>query len=126
MPFQHTANNSRITQIFLIMAALIFTKPLHAQTELDSLMQQLEKTISERAQYDHSKAQHIAETKKLLKESKLKFERRYDIQKQLIREYEAYTFDSALHYLNKITLFFYRKYFTDPSICPFASTVTIF
>ena len=78
---------------------LLLNLSVQAQTELDSLLVELENAMEHRASYDQKKEAHLRDLRSLLHESKLSAAQQYDINKQIINEFEVYTFDSALFYL---------------------------
>lgn len=86
--------------IILLISFLIYYNAL-ADSDLDSLFALLEQTMSEREQYDNAKELEIKNIKDLLKEKHLSKEQIYRINNRIIGEYAAYTFDSALHYMEK-------------------------
>lgn len=69
--------------------------------ELDSLIMQLENTMAERNIYDKKKESKLENLKSLLLAENLSSNEKYLINNQLIKEYEVYILDSALHYATK-------------------------
>ena len=73
----------------------------NAQHEMDSLLVVLEETMESRAVYDQKKEQNINYLKELLKDSTLTNESVYQINNNIITQYNAYSFDSILTYIEK-------------------------
>jgi hypothetical protein len=69
--------------------------------ETDSLLLQLEAVMNNRDQYQMTKEIELKSMKALLKEANGKPEQMYYVTVQIIKEYIPYTFDSALHYIEK-------------------------
>ncbi|WP_282121945.1 DUF6377 domain-containing protein [Algibacter mikhailovii] len=81
----------------------LFVTPtlLYSQSELDSLLVQLEKEMANREIYDQAKEQKIASLKALLSDESVRPENKYFVTNKLIKEYEYYSFDSTFHYIEK-------------------------
>jgi len=73
---------------------------LIAKNEIDSLLKVLDKTISERTVYSTQKESKIQAFKSKIN-NKNSLEERYQINKNIISEYEAFLCDSAIKYINK-------------------------
>lgn len=86
--------------LFLLCLFLLGYQTSFSQTEIDSLLQLLNQTITERKQYDEAKEMKINNIKNLLKDEKANDDQRYHIHNQIIKEYEYYTFDSSFYYLD--------------------------
>ncbi|WP_199768756.1 DUF6377 domain-containing protein [Sphingobacterium sp. HMA12] len=83
--------------ILLCIFAIAYCTPLYA-TKVDSLLQVLDKTIGNRAVYLDAKIHRIDSIKGLLKSHSAAKER-YEIQNQLIFEYQTLNCDSSLTYI---------------------------
>jgi len=88
-------------KIFLYILLFIIATPLYSQTELDSLIVRLEKEMAKRDTYDQAKESRIANLKTLLSDANITPENHYFITNKLITEYEYYSFDSTLHYIEE-------------------------
>ncbi len=71
-----------------------------AVEENDSLLNILDKTIRDHQRYEDTKSQRINEYKKLLK-SEQSISNQLHYNTLLIKEYENYSYDSAICYINK-------------------------
>ncbi len=71
------------------------------QNQLDSLLVQLDKSMSRRDFYDDSKILRIKNLEDLLNEETLSLENKYFLTNKIIGEYEKYSFDRALDYIEK-------------------------
>jgi len=85
-------------RVFIVF--FLFVNTIYAQNELDSLMNVLEKEMDKRGFYDQAKEQRIANLKALLVEEGIVPKNQYFITKKLIAEYEYYSFDKTLIYIN--------------------------
>jgi len=79
----------------------VTTTLLYSQSELDSLLVQLEKEMEKRDFYDQDKETRISNLKLLLSDESIIPENKYFVTNKLIKEYEYYSFDSTLHYIEK-------------------------
>lgn len=68
---------------------------------LDSLLVVLEETMSKRAEYDAAKEQRIAVLMSGLSEEDLSLEKQFFITKNLVSEYEYYSFDKTLQFIDR-------------------------
>tara|TARA_B100000809_G_scaffold266516_1_gene329618 strand:- start:10712 stop:12313 length:1602 start_codon:yes stop_codon:yes gene_type:complete len=68
---------------------------------IDSLFVVLESTMENRAVFDKEKELHIDNLKELLKDRNLTLQEEYEINNNIIHEYEAYSFDAALLFIEK-------------------------
>ncbi|GAA4958432.1 DUF6377 domain-containing protein [Algibacter aquimarinus] len=69
---------------------------------LDSLLVELERTMSKRAVFDNAKKLRIENLEKLLKESdSTSLQNNYFLVSEIIKEYEKYSFDKALIFIEK-------------------------
>lgn len=92
---------------------------ISAQKEIDSLLVVLEKTMENRKGYDSQKELHIRNLKDLLKDESLSLEQIYQINKTIIYEYEAYSFDETLSYIEQNILIaknLQNQFFIDESL----------
>lgn len=85
--------------ILLCIFTIAYCTPLHA-TKVDSLLQVLDKTIGSRTVYLETKIHQIDSIKGLLKNHAAAKER-YEIQNQLIFEYQTLNCDSSLTYIDR-------------------------
>jgi hypothetical protein len=90
-----------IKKIFLKILFLIIILPINSQNELDSLLLELDTEISKQKSYDKAKELKIENLKKLISDKSLTAENKYFLTNKLIEEYEYYSFDSALFYIEK-------------------------
>jgi hypothetical protein len=91
---------------------------LSAQKEIDSLLVVLDKTISNRNEYDLQKELRINNLKDLLIDESLSIEQIYQINNSIIKEYEAYSFDETLFYIEQNISIAYNlknEFFIDES-----------
>ncbi|RXP46471.1 transcriptional regulator [Lutibacter sp. HS1-25] len=72
-----------------------------AQKEIDSLLLVLENTMANRNEYDIQKELRINNLKSLFKDESLSIEQIYQINNNIIEEYEAYSFDKTLFYIEQ-------------------------
>ncbi len=85
--------------ILLCIFALAYCTPLQA-SKIDSLLQVLDRTIGSRTDYLEAKIHQIDSIKDLLK-SHSAAKQRYEIQTQLIFEYQTLNCDSSLAYIGR-------------------------
>lgn len=85
--------------ILLCIFAIAYCTPLRAN-EIDSLLQVLDKTIGDRTVYLDAKIRQIDSIKGLLKNHPAAKDR-YEIQNQLIFEYQTLNCDSSLAYIDR-------------------------
>ncbi|WP_281613501.1 DUF6377 domain-containing protein [Flammeovirga sp. SubArs3] len=90
-----------LNKILLILLSLFFLPftILADQKEIDSLLVALEQNMQKREYYDNIRKNKINELKQLKQESDLSNEQLYQINKKIIKEYSAYSFDSTLRYI---------------------------
>lgn len=86
-------------QLILLLLCILLYNGTVAGNEIDSLLVQLEHTMAERKQYDAAKKLRIKSIKELLQEPGISIEQTYHVNNLIIREFEAYAFDSTLHYI---------------------------
>ncbi len=78
----------------------LFPLMLSAGNKVDSLLTVLDKVISQRDYYEGLKNKKISLLKQELNQRNLPRAKQYQINNALFLEYEAYTFDSAILYIN--------------------------
>jgi uncharacterized membrane protein YciS (DUF1049 family) len=86
---------------FTIFSIVLSGNPLFANGDLDSLMVALEKTMTQRDVYDSNKELRIQNLKDLLEDTGLPLENKYYVINKIIDEYEYYSFDFALLYIEQ-------------------------
>ncbi|QDO95511.1 transcriptional regulator [Formosa sediminum] len=86
-----------------LLLAILFNvvNPIYASNELDSLIVKLEHEMAKRDIYDQAKEQRITNLKVLFSEPNVSLENQYFLTKKLINEYEYYSFDSTLYYIEE-------------------------
>ena len=87
-----------LTTIFLFF---FISNAAFSSNQLDSLLIKLEDNMKRRTIYDAAKEVRIDNLKKLLDEQNATLENKYFILSKIISEYEKYSFDSALLYIEK-------------------------
>lgn len=80
---------------------LIIIFPIYSQNEIDSLFTKLDNEISKQKTYDNAKELKINNIKNLLSDKNLTPENKYFLINKLISEYEYYSFDSSIHYIEE-------------------------
>jgi len=83
------------------LIVFLFTPFILNASELDSLMNVLKTDINKRPAYDAQKENRLENFTKLIKERNLQGEELFYINNQLIKEYEAYSYDSTQHYIKQ-------------------------
>lgn len=83
-----------------IIAFFLYQELVLSQN-VDSLLVVLEETMSKRAEYDAAKEQKIAVMMSDLSEEEISFEKQFFITKNLISEYEYYSFDKTLQFIDR-------------------------
>lgn len=83
-----------------IIAFFLYQELVLSQN-IDSLLVVLEETMSKRAEYDAAKEQKIAVMMSDLSEEEISFEKQFFITKNLISEYEYYSFDKTLQFIDR-------------------------
>ena len=94
-----TNKASRLINILFIL--LLITPFVSNSQNIDSLIVVLEEKMSKRNEYDLSKEERINSLKKILEDPKASLENQYYITNRLIDEYEYYSFDATLSYIEK-------------------------
>ncbi|MBD5358376.1 MAG: DUF948 domain-containing protein [Bacteroides sp.] len=85
---------------FIIIAAILLSSISSAKSiELPRLLDQIETAIRESDSYDKAKTDRIEALHNRLEKAH-DYHKKYDINRKLIQEYEAYQCDSAIHYAN--------------------------
>ncbi|MBP1841308.1 DUF6377 domain-containing protein [Formosa algae] len=87
------------TLLFIIL--LNVSSSIYATNELDSLIVKLENEMAKRELYDQAKELRITNLKIHLSEPNVSLENQYFLTKKLISEYEYYSFDFTLHYIEE-------------------------
>jgi cell division protein FtsB len=85
---------------FLILFTLLFSLTTYAQTPVDSLLGELDRTLEKREEYLKKKQELIAIIKKQLVagDEKSALLVRYSVSNQLFEEYKSFIYDSAFSY----------------------------
>ena len=81
--------------------SIFFFHYVNAQKEIDSLLVVLEESMESRLTYDQKKERNITYLKELVNDSTLNDDGIYQINKNIIAQYNAYSFDSILIYIEK-------------------------
>lgn len=87
--------------IKVLIVLFLFVNIIHSQNELDSLMNGLEEKMDKRDFYDRIKEERITNLKALLKEKGISSKSQYFITNKLIEEYEYYSFDESLRFIDR-------------------------
>ena len=90
-------------RLFIIISLLGFCTvafPHNDEAEIDSLLKVLDKAIAERAVYIAQKEQKIDELKQMLQQEE-SAAKRYQLNNELIVEYQSFKCDSALAYIDR-------------------------
>ncbi|SER05829.1 transcriptional regulator [Hyunsoonleella jejuensis] len=87
--------------LLLIFSLILCFNPVFSSNQLDSLLQKLEENMKRRTIYDTTKEVRITNLKKLLEEPNATLENKYFILSKIISEYEKYSFDNALLYIER-------------------------
>ncbi|WP_405608249.1 DUF6377 domain-containing protein [Polaribacter sp. Asnod1-A03] len=90
-----------IRKLVLYILFLVITFPIFSQNEIDSLFIKLDNEISKQKTYDIIKESKIENLKNLLSDKSLATENKYFLTNKLISEYQYYSFDSTLYYIEK-------------------------
>ena len=90
-----------IMKFLSFIIAFFLYQELALSQNIDSLLVVLEETMSKRAEYDAAKEQKIAVMMSDLSEEDLSFEKQFFIAKNLISEYEYYSFDKTLQFIDR-------------------------
>ena len=92
---------SIIMKFLSFIIAFFLYQELVLSQNIDSLLVVLEETMSKRAEYDAAKEQKIAVMMSDLSEEEISFEKQFFITKNLISEYEYYSFDKTLQFIDR-------------------------
>jgi DNA-binding CsgD family transcriptional regulator len=84
---------------FLLFICFLVHNITFASTDIDSLLVVLEHSMENHKQFDLKKQQRIKQLKEFLTEPNNTLEQTYSINRQLIKEYIPYNFNSALHFI---------------------------
>jgi hypothetical protein len=90
-----------ILKFLSFIIAFFLYQELVLSQNIDSLLVVLEETMSKRAEYDAAKEQKIAVMMSDLSEEEISFEKQFFITKNLISEYEYYSFDKTLQFIDR-------------------------
>jgi len=90
-----------VKRIFVLLFGLTLSISLLAGNEIDSLLNVLEQTMLERQTFDTEKELRLKNIKGLLNKPNTVQEQLFYLNNQIIREYEAYNFDSTMHYIEQ-------------------------
>ncbi|MDV7188470.1 DUF6377 domain-containing protein [Lutibacter sp. TH_r2] len=88
-------------RVLILLIFICSCNFIYAQKEIDSLLVVLEKTMENRKGYDSQKELHIRNLKDLLDDESLSLEQIYQINNNIISEYETYSFDATLSYIEQ-------------------------
>ncbi|ULC58010.1 DUF6377 domain-containing protein [Flaviramulus sp. BrNp1-15] len=92
----------KVSKLVNILSIIFWVTHLVSYSQnIDSLLVVLEETMSKRNEYDLSKEARINNLKKLLEDPKASLENQYYIINRLIDEYEYYSFDATLNFIEK-------------------------
>jgi hypothetical protein len=86
---------------FILIVFVLSFQFLSAQKEIDSLLVVLDKTMGNRNEYDQQKKLRISNLKGLFKNESLSIQQIYQINNNIINEYEAYSFDETLSFIEQ-------------------------
>lgn len=93
---------NKASRLIHILSILFLATPLVSNSQnVDSLIVVLEETMLKRNEYDLSKETRINNLKKLLEDATTSLENQYYIINKLIDEYEYYSFDATLSFIEK-------------------------
>lgn len=87
-------------QILILVFLLFGIQSIAGKSRIDTLIVQLDKTISMRDIYMKQKEHRISELKNKLQQKGITLQQKYNIQTSIYAEYETYICDSALHYID--------------------------
>lgn len=87
--------------IFTVILVFLFHSLVFSLEELDSLLNRLEHNMAMRKTYDTAKTVRVGNLKKLLDDKNITTENKYFLTSKIITEYEKYSFDSALYYIEQ-------------------------
>ncbi|MGB1241184.1 MAG: DUF6377 domain-containing protein [Chitinophagales bacterium] len=89
-----------LKKIVLLWGLFFFNNSLlWSQTNIDSLLNQLDQAIAEENRYIALKESKVAALKEQLQNQSITRAATYELNSQLYEEYKQYKFDSALHYI---------------------------
>ena len=84
----------------IILLTLSFPLLLLANNKMDSLLNELDKVISQSGHYEGKKNKKIALLKQRFLQKNLSKGKQYQLNNALFLEYETYNYDSAMHFIN--------------------------
>jgi len=87
-------------KLLILLLTISFSVLLSAENKVDSLLNVLDGVISHSGYYEGAKNKKILILKQKFEQKNLPKEKQYQINNALFLEYEAYNFDSAIHYIN--------------------------
>tara|TARA_R110002049_G_scaffold231291_1_gene403642 strand:- start:7963 stop:9597 length:1635 start_codon:yes stop_codon:yes gene_type:complete len=87
--------------IRVLLLLFLFSSVTYSSNELDSLLVILEQEMLKQNDYDNLKELKIENLKKLLSDKNITPENKYFIVSKIIAEYEYYSFDSTLYYIEQ-------------------------
>ncbi|MCL7754768.1 DUF6377 domain-containing protein [Polaribacter sp. Z022] len=90
-----------MSKILLTFLLIFIISPLSSQNNLDDLILQLEEEMSKKTAYQEAKELRIKSLKSLLSEKVISPENKYFITNKLIAEYEYFSFNSSLFYIEE-------------------------
>lgn len=90
-----------MSKILLTFLLIFIISPLSSQNNLDDLILQLEEEMSKKTAYQEAKELRIKSLKGLLSEKVITPENKYFITNKLIAEYEYFSFNSSLFYIEE-------------------------
>ena len=95
-------SNKKASRLFSILSIILLVTPsLSFSQNIDSLLVVMEEVMAKRNEYDISKEERINNLKKLLEDPKASLENQYYVINRLIDEYEYYSFDATLFFIEK-------------------------
>ena len=92
---------TRTYYIYFILIHVFYCTNSFCNVQIDTLEIELEKTMSKRAEFDKVKEDNIKKLSSLLEDTKITLENKYFIINKIIDEYQYYSFDSALFYIEQ-------------------------
>ncbi len=90
-----------LSKIFLPFFLILLSSPLSSQNNEEELLTRLETEMSKRVSYQKAKEQRIENLKRLLSDKDISLENKYFIKKKLISEYEYFSFNASLFYIEE-------------------------
>lgn len=84
-----------------ILFLLINVNYLHSSTKLDSLYLLLDDVLEQKENFESTRLEHIANLVSLVEGSELSLRQEFEINRRIIEDYQAYSFDSTLLYIKR-------------------------